>query len=749
MRRFSVKQPRLLATAVIGMICFVQSSLSSAQTTLEEVVVTATRRETSLQDTGLSITAFSGEQLREANAVRFDDIAVQTPGLRYTQAGGAPLLALISIRGVAQNDFAHHLEAANVLYIDDVYRPSTGSNIQNLFDINRVEVLKGPQGTLFGRNATGGLIHILTQDPTDQLEGYVDLTYAEYNDLIAEGAVNIPLSETAAARVAVSHRQHDGWIENSIGPDSIADDTTAARAKLLFEPNEGWRVKLQGEWYRTDNVDAGGGFPTGGFVGPDTLGQFRPSLNTDTGYIDADGDVFTGEFDFPGKYDREEYVVFADIEYQTGNYTFKSISAYSDLDVSYSEDNDLTPFDITLFRQSTDQQNFTQELRLNADFERWRLTGGAYYLDISGDYFQNFQIDNLGNFDQILAPIPILILPVGFNQFANYELDTESWSIFTQGEYDLTPQLTLTFGARYTEDKKDYVYLNSCENSLPMMPACPPAFDPATLAGAGLVTDSHSEDGISARLQADYALTDDVLLFASYNRGYKAFNYNAGFAGAAPVADMRFDGEFLNAYEIGTKLDFWERRARLNVSAFYYDYNDYQALDQRGVQFILSNTDATIYGAEAEFTVNPGYGINLQLGLALLNTDVQDIPIAGQLLDREAPQSPDLTFNFFVSKDFQLNAGTVRLSFDGAYTDEYFSQLTNAPVTLVDSNWLLNARLSFTSKDERWEAAIFVRNLLDEERQVYAFDITFPGNGLVEQTYAPPRWVGGHIRYNF
>jgi iron complex outermembrane receptor protein len=250
-------------------------------------------------------------------------------------------------------------------------------------------------------------------------------------------------------------------------------------------------------------------------------------------------------------------------------------------------------------------------------------------------------------------------------------------------------------------------------------------------------------------LQVDYAVSDDWLLFASYNRGYKAFNYNAGFAGAAGVADVRFDGEFLNAYEIGTKLDFWEHRARFNVSAFYYDYNDYQAFDQRGPQFILSNTDASIYGAEAEFAVSPGYGINLQAGVALLDTDVEDIPIGGQLLDREAPQSPDLTFNFFISKDFQLGAGTVRLSFDGAYTDAYFSQLTNAPVTLVDSNWLLNTRLSFTSKDERWEAAIFARNLLDEERQVYAFDITFPGNGLVEQTYAPPRWVGGQIRYNF
>jgi len=744
--RAGTQRPALVALAMI--CCIAQAGLAAAQSALEEIVVTATRRETGLQDTGLSVTAFTGEQLRQTNAVRFDDIALQTPGLQYTQAGGAPLLALISIRGVAQNDFAHHLEAANALYVDDVYRPSTGSNIRNLFDIERVEVIKGPQGTLFGRNATGGLVHVITREPGDELEGYLELGYGEFDELIAEGAVTLPFSEAAAARIAVQHRRHDGWIENAIGPDSIADDSTAVRAKLRITPSDALRIKLQGEWYNTDSVDAGGGFPTGGFVGPDTLGRFRPSGRTDAGYIDADGDVFTGEFDFPGKYDRQEHVLIGDIEYRRGNYTLTSITSYSELDVSYSEDNDLSPFDLTIFRQNTEQDNFTQELRVNADFERLRLTGGFYYLDIEGEYFQNFQINNLGNFNQILAPIPVLILPVGLNQFADYTLETQSWSVFAQGEYDLTPQWTLTLGLRYTEDEKEYSYLNVCENLLPM-PACPPAFPPTTLAGAGLVTDSHDENGISARVQLDYAVTDDWLLFASYNRGYKAFNYNAGFAGAAPVADVRFDGEFLNAYEVGTKLDFWERKARLNVSAFYYDYNDYQAFDQRGVQFILTNTDASIYGADLELLLSPGYGINVQLGLGLLDTDVKDIPIAGQELDREAPQSPDTTFNFAASKDFPVKTGTLRLGIDGAFTDDYFSQLTNAAVTRVESNWLLNTRLSFTSNDEHWELAVFARNVLDEERQIYAFDITFPGNGLVEQTFAPPRWVGGSVRYNF
>jgi len=716
---------------------------------IEEITITATRREVGLQDVGVSVTAFSGASLREMNVTTTDDLTIVTPGLSFIQAGGAPLAGLIAIRGVAQNDFAAHLESANVLYIDDVYRPSNGSSLRTMFDVERVEVLKGPQGTLFGRNATGGLIHIITKEPTQDLEGYASLTVGEYEKITGEAAINLPMSDKAALRVAAYANHNDGWIKNAIGPDQMADDTLALRGKLLVTPAEGWRIKFQVEWAKNFDNPAGASFPTGGFVGPDTLGQFKPPpAPTDTGYVDADGSVFTGEFDFPGVFEREEFMIFADISYSWDNLTFTSITSYSDLDILYEEDNDLTPFDIAIFRQNTTQENFTQEFRVNGDYDRFRVTGGFYYLHIDGDYFQNYQINNLGNFNQILAPIPVLILPVGLNQFGDYTLKTKSWSLFAQAEYDVDEKVTVTAGLRYTRDKKDYAYINVCENLLPV-PACPPAFPPDILAGAGLVTDEHSEGGVSARLQFDYRVSEDWLLFAAYNRGYKAFNYNAGFAGAAPVDGVRFDGEKLNAFEIGSKSDFWDGRARFNISGYYYDYQDYQAFDQRGTSFILSNTDATIYGADAEFTVSPGGGINALIGVAYIHTDVKDIPIGGQLFDVEAPQAPEFSINFAVSKDFQVGGGNVRIGFDGNYEGSYFSQLNNAPVTKAGDNWLVNARISYAPNDGNWEIAAFGRNLFNEERLLYAFDITFPGNGLVEQVYGKPQWFGGEFRINF
>ncbi len=755
-RRLWAKQSTVstiaLCAALSGSVFFMPAVAVAQQTAasasfMDEIVITATRRETGLQDVGVSVTAFTADALREMNVVKTEDIATMTPGLSIIQPGGGQVAGLISIRGVSQNDFAAHLESANVLYVDDVYRPANGSNLQTMFDVERVEVLKGPQGTLFGRNATGGLVHLVTKDPTRELEGYAQLTLGEYSLVSVESAINIPLGEKVALRLAGYGSHNDGWIKNDIGPDQLEEDILSFRGKLLIEPNENLRVKLQGEWYRNSPNPAGGAYATGGFVGPDTLGQFRPDGRTDTGYLDADGSPFTGSFDYPGYFEREETTLIADISYNFGNLTFASISAYSDFMINYSEDNDQTPFDIARFDQNTKQKNFTQELRLSGDYDDFRFTTGAYYLHIDGDYFQQYQINNLGNYNEILAPIPVLLIPLGMRQYADYGVKTKSWSLFAQGEYDLSDQFTVTAGLRYTRDKKNYRYQNFCEELLPS-PACAPA-DPDTIAGAGLLTDRHSEGGISARLQLDYKVTDEWLLFAAYNRGYKAFNYNAGFSGAASIAGVRFDGEKLNAFEVGSKVDFWDGRARFNVSGFYYDYKDYQAFDQRGVNFILSNTDARIYGADAELTLRPGHGINVLLGVSLVNTNVKDIPVAGQLLDRKAPQAPEFTFNFAASKDFTIDAGTIRVGFDGAYTDGYFSQLTNAPVTEVDSNWLVNTRISFTPESENWELAFFVRNIFNDHRLLYAFDITYPGNGLVKQSYGPPRWIGGQLRINF
>jgi iron complex outermembrane receptor protein len=707
-----------------------QGSLNS----IEKIMVTATRRVKSIQDVGVSINAFSGDQLREQNTITFDDIGVQTPGLQFTSANGSGIAGLISIRGVAQNDFAGHLEGANALYVDDVYRPSVSGNLQSLFDVQRVEVLKGPQGTLFGRNSTGGLIHIITEDPTlGGVEGYASGTLGQFGEIVTEGAINIPLSDTTAARIAVFKRDTDGFVDNEFpgNPDSLDDDTLSVRAKFLFEPNSDLRIKLQLESIELDEVDTSStGFAAGGEVGPDGLGIFNDSGLLDNGYTDIGGDPFTRSTNYVGTFDRTDQAAILDVQYEFDQFSVTSVTALSKHEDSYSEDNDGTPDDITVFRQGSDQETFSQELRLSFDTDTTINTFGFFYLNVDGKYIQGFDINNLffgGN-----------QVPIGASFNADYTVETDSWSIFWQSEYSLSEKMSLTTGLRYTEDEKEYLYNNV---------GAPPI--PGSLAEARTVADEHTEDGISARLQLDYSVSNDWLLFTAYNRGYKAFNYNAGFSGAAPVDGVRFDGETLNSFEVGSKLDFSEGQGRFNISAFYYKYTDYQAFDQRGTDFILSNTDASMYGADADFTYNFANGINFHVGLALLNTTVKDIPVAGQLLEKKAPQSPDMTLNFTLSRDFEIGEGYIRAGVDGSYTDNYFSQLTNAQVTEVGDFWLINSRVSYFTASEAWEFSMFVRNLFDEEATTYAYDITFPGLGLVKQTYSPPRTAGLEVRYKF
>ncbi|MFO1401395.1 MAG: TonB-dependent receptor [Steroidobacteraceae bacterium] len=695
---------------------------------LEEITVTATRREQNLQQVSIAVTALGSEALRELAITNTNELMNATPGLRLQEGGGGPLLGLMSIRGVAQNDFAGHIEAPNALYVDEVYQPAISSSIQQFYDVDRIEVLKGPQGTLFGRNATGGLVHILTKRPGDHFEGYAAAGAGSYRQFRAEGMLNVPLAEGVSGRISLLRNRADGYFRNAIGPDLNEENTTAGRVQLSLRPNERFDALLSGSVYKIGPMHTGAAYATAGTPDANGLGvPLPPGTPTAFGYVDADGDPFTGAFDNPGNIERRQEDVAAHLGYTFANgLALRSITSYSKLKSRYVEDNDLSPVPFTVFRQNADAHYFTQELRLEGGAGRARWTGGAYYLDTDGSYLQGFDIQALGTTLQ-----------------ADYTLATRSWSGFGQGEFDVGEHLTLTAGARYTHEQKDYDYLRSCSGLCFLFTA------PGSIGAAGRVVDSHSEGDWSGRLSLDYKPRPGQLYYVSINRGYKAFNYNAGFAGLAPLAGVRFRGETLLAYEVGTKLQFWSNRARFNGAAFYYDYSNYQAFDQRGLNFTLFNADARVYGADFELTLRPGAGFTFELGSALLHTRVSEVPIGAGRVEREAPQSPHFTLMAAITKDFDLGFGRLAVSTSGAYTGRNYSQLTNAPVTHIPVDFVMNARVAFSDPRERYELSVSAKNLLDRERVVYAFDITGPPLGLVENTMAPPRWITVEARARF
>lgn len=701
---------------------------ATSENPLVEVVVTATRREASAQDVGIALSAFSGDVLIDRGVRDSTDLAALTPGLQFTDPGGSPVAGLISIRGVSQNDFAGHIEPANAYYIDEVYQPSNASSVQQLYDVERVEVLKGPQGTLFGRNATGGLLHVITRAPTRDLDGFVDLTLGDYNQVRVESALGGGISDTVSARAAVLVSRHDGYFKNAVGPDYANDDTVAGRVRVLIEPSDRLSIALFGDFYEIDSMYSGASMITGAAPDANGLGvPLPPGSPTGFGYVDADGDPYTGALDFPGELNRRTRTVGARLDYDFGNVALSSISSYQTLDSTYSQDNDFSPFPIGQFYQDAKATHLTQELRLIESEGTLRWTAGLYFLRIDGDYFQGFELPAFGTYPR-----------------ANYSVDTRSYSAFGQTEYDIGDRLTLTAGVRVTRDEKEYDYLEVCDG-----PLCPAFIAPGTLAANGRTQDEHAETGVSGRLQLDYRLTDDLLLYASLSRGYKAFNYNAGFVGQAPLSGFRFDGENLMAYEVGQKVELLEHRVRLNSAVFYYDYSDYQAFDQRGFNFTLFNTAARMYGADAELSVNPGGGFQFTVGGALLDSKVEDVPIGVNQVTREAPQAPSYTVNLSGSKAVDFKYGTLDISLSGVYVDDFYAQLTNAAVTLIPGSWLANARVAFTGASERWSIALFANNLFDETRKTFGFDVSGAPLGGAYATYGEPRWLGVQTKFNF
>ncbi len=720
---------------------------------LEEIIVTAQKRDQNLQDVGIAITAFSGEQLRALGISDSVELANQTPGLIFTQAGGSQLSGLPSIRGVSQNDFGSHQETPDALYVDEVYVSNLSAISTLMFDTERVEVLKGPQGTLFGRNATGGLIHIISRKPTAKADGYFDLTAGSFNQVRVEAAVGGAITDTVNFRLAGISNNNDGWIKNDLGDatindiaeDIINDDTKAMRLHLQFIPNEDLDILLTGNYYQLDNINAGAAFVEGAALDADLRGIRRPDLPTDAlfggTYIDADGDPYTGAFGFDGNLYRDAWGVTANIQYDiSDSMSLVSISNFSAVKLGYFEDNDLSPGDFARFRQGTDTDQVTQEVRLHVEGDGLDWLVGAYYLHIDGDFFRGFGVPAFG----VDADTP-------------YSVETESWALFTQAEYAFNDQVKLIGGIRWTDDKKQMDLATACN----IIPATVVALDcdtagfitvPGNLFDLGTFNDSISEGDFSGKLELDWTPTNDTLLYASLSRGIKGPGFNAPLDGSLTPAEMPFKGEVLTAYEIGVKQTFWNGKAHFNASGFYYDYKDFQSFDQRGLTLIVRNKDAEIYGLDAELGLEPGYGISARVGLSLLHTEVKDTVLpSGRLINTEATQAPSFTVNWVLLKDWDMKwhsgAGTIRAQFDANYTDDLQAGVVNAPATAIDANFLANARLSYIDASGKYEVSIFSKNIFDRAQRVYAFDLSLLG--YIENNYTPPRWIGASFKYNF
>ena len=732
---------------------------------LEEVVVTAQKREQSVQDVGIAITSLTGTEIRELGFATALDISHQTPGLEVASAYGTGSSAQIMIRGVGQNDFGEGHESPVTPYIDEFYLVSVPAADFSMFDLERVEVLKGPQGTLFGRNSTGGLLHYVTAKPTRETSGFVSIGGGSYSEIKAEGAISGSLSESLAGRLSFLSHHSDGFKKN-LNP--LLDDggeagTNAVRAQLLFEDSEDLSILLKAEYGEIDTIH--NYYESIPLSAPDPVTGL---YDVNPGGVDGAGfnennfgagarNVTTADFPTFLKQDSLHFALRIEKDFE--NFTVTSLTGYLELDRQLNEDCDATANSLCFAEFPYETDWFTQELRIHGSTDRMRWTVGAFYLDQDAENHPRatFNIP----FDPPTTLDPVTGLYNGF-QFpielaGNWTMKTKSYSAYGQVEYDFADQFTFIAGIRWTKDEKDFsdvdnATLRYCPGFL-LGPAgfC---FLPAD-GGPGIpnpITGSYRDNLISFRAELDYRATDDIMLYASISQGTKGGGFNNGFYGSDIALDhslINYGAEKNIAYEIGFKSTLMNDRTRLNGSAFYYDYNDFQAFNWIGFGGQITNSDATSKGGELELESLLTDQITAKLGLSFLDTNVKNVTgrAATYVADRDAAYSPDFTGNGSVSYDFDLADDTsVRLYWNWNYSDNRFSNNFSEESERNESYFVHNASAIINWRGN-WTLTVYGRNLSDNEHEHRSF--TFSDLGYRQVMYDKGRTLGASLAYTF
>jgi iron complex outermembrane receptor protein len=721
---------------------------------LEEVVVTAQKREQNLQDVGLSVTAFTGEQVRELGFTTTTDVTNFTPGLNFTtpQAEGSQINFFL--RGVGLNDFTDANENPVAAYFDDVYRGAMGGLSMQLFDIERVEVLRGPQGTLYGRNTTGGLVHFISKRPSQEAEGHAQAGFGEYGQVQLEAAAGGALDEHLSARLSVSSDRHDGYVENRApGAEDYNElDAQAARAQLLLDLNDRASVLLQGHasrnkaqvgaWQHQSIVATDGGDDRAELG----AGELNPACPVGPGqdcfgYRDEDSDPWSGEFDRDGivRVEAKGFSAHVDWELVDG-LSLVSITAWDHVDRLQEEDTDAGPFPLILPTFGAESEQVTQELRLQGEADATRWVAGLYYYSQRVDAGYDLDLSNLGF--------------VVFD--ANYTQDTDSWSAFGQYEYDVAPQWTVIGGLRFTQEERELNYLNvDTSGFFTGVVGLPDniAFDYDHSTVGDLA--KHDKDNWTGKLELDYRPNDDLLWYASVSKGVKSAGFNTGFLDATflfasnTVDTIPFDEETLYSYELGFKSTLFDGLARLNASAFWYDYRDFQTFRFELLNQIIFNTDAEVYGGEIELQANPAEGWDVALGASFMDGTAEDIPaaVSGMPQDRTMVAAPDVTLTGLVRYEWDAFDGKMAALVKSRYQGETYFDIQNYRTSRENGYAVTDLRLQWTSPDESWQLAGFVDNVTDEEYLVYTFD--FVSFGFNQQAWGKPRWAGASVLYRW
>ena len=709
-----------------------------------DIVVTAQRRSESLQKVPLAITAVTSAELARSGIRDLSGIAAVVPNLNLGQQLG---VAKISLRGIGLENISAGAEGSIAFHVDGVFQSRSITALSSFYDVEQVEVLRGPQGTLYGRNATGGSINITTREPTDAFTGYADATVGNYGRYTTDGAVSGAIVPgVLLARLAFQTDNHDGYGKNVVTRRDIDDlNTRSVRGKLLFKPTDRLSFELTGDYHRQQ--DRSGGYHylgSGGFSAPGVP-------ITPTGFLFG-GQVASNPRDISNESDPSNHVRFwgvsGKLAYDLGGGTeFRSLTAYRRTNYTTRSDLDSTSALLAPLTQSEHDKQFSEELQLTGKTDRLSWIVGLFY------FHEN---------DAGLISVPFSTQLFGFpppytvvqGYYGGGYIKTDALAGYGQASYEIVDKLRLTLGARYSSEKKTDHDVFAFDLADPVGPGEPQ--------GAVRLDRSKRFKSFTPRVALDYQVDPNVLLYASWSRGFKSGTYNLA-ALQAPVSP-----EKVSAFEAGLKSTILDRRLRFNLAGFYYKYKDLQVGKVVGQSLLLENAaDATIYGFEAELQAKLSSRFDVNANGSWLHARFDKYVSAdparpygdGQTTDGGVPafnlagntlsQSPN--FTFFVGSEYHLptEVGTFTLRGEVAWKDRSFFTPFNRKYVAQGANTKVNAFLNWVSASDRLSGSVFVKNLTNKTTISNTFVssalVGFAVNGYLDE----PRTYGATVGIKF
>ena len=737
---------KTLAGAVSAAVMASTLAAPAWSQTLEEVLVTATKRSESVQDVPLAITALSGEFINKVNLTDVKDLVSFTPGVSGNSQDS--FIDAISVRGIRTQDFGIGLDPSSAFFKNDLYEGRNGSAVTTLYDLDRAEVLRGPQGFLFGRNSIGGAFSVHTRKAQiDSSDGYIEAEAGERGIGAVEGAINIPLGDSFAMRLAGFYSTEDGFADNFNGGDDLIEhENYGFRWSGTFETDK-LGVYLTAEYEDRDQSGSVYRAVTEGDVWDTLEAALGPiDVRGSNNSTDVDQDLSGGDND-----DSEITTLGMRIDYDLGFATLTSNTGYKDHDYYYNEDYDGTALNLETYRQDQTGDYVQQELRLTSQTDgalSWYAGASYYQEDITTDYRfageEDFFCQYYGyyyNYGMTFSGCEDLYNYYGspwspsanglLEETARIEGDYEGWGAYVNLAYQITDALQIEGGLRYSDDEKTF----STNVPTPVSELGPYwAFGYST---AEELESTESWDDLTPRVIAKWMPTDTALVFASYTAGFKSggfgtFSLTDNAEGEPAIGNIDIvngdgflpdpvDEETVDSYEIGYKDTLFDGNANFDLTAFYYDYQDFQVTvgTESGAALIENVGTIESWGVEGSITAGLGDNFTVYANVGYLNSEATDIQDACGLEDPNGCEgsrifwAPEWSGSLVLNGNFPVDGGAFTSNFELVFESERGRGWEDLGETQIDSYEEMSLRLAYES-DQNWFVEAYVENLTDE-----------------------------------